>query len=340
VSATSSLTSLLQLTNSGTISAPTTGPDGRAIQASSAIIMNNMGGTIAAFDNTRFAITANIQLNLTNNALIRGQIDGGTSLTAGDTITNNATIDGAIFLRDGNDMLINRGTLNAAVNLGAGDDVFDGVGGTQLGVVTGGAGNGYDIVYASSNFTLTGGAEIEILATIDNTATTAINLTGNEFNDYLSGNEGVNVLNGAGGSDYLAGRGGNDIFQFGAASGGDVIVDFVQGQDRIDVSALGLTFAQLQAGFVQAGGNGTINLGGGNSITLFNVTLANLTAADFILTASSEAPAKGGAEALEISKAFAASDSSETATIAFAEPIFADGGLDRFGGPIRGDVYI
>lgn len=77
---------------------------------------------------------------------------------------------------------------------------------------------------------------------------------------------------------------------FQAGTGGDVIADFTLGQDRIDLSAYGFGFAQVQTGFVQNGANGAINLGGGDFIVLNGVTLANLTAADFILAAAAEAP--------------------------------------------------
>ena len=73
-----------------------------------------------------------------------------------------------------------------------------------------GAGRGRDITYASIGYTLTLGSEVEILSAIDNNATTALDLTGNELNNELWGNNGANVLNGARGNDILNGLGGND----------------------------------------------------------------------------------------------------------------------------------
>ena len=98
------------------------------------------------------------------------------------------------------------------------------------------AGQGYDIVYARATFALGAGVEIEVLGTVDNFATTAINLTGNELSNYVTGNAGANTINGGAGSDYLEGRGGADSFAFTttlAPGNVDQIADFLSGTDRI-----------------------------------------------------------------------------------------------------------
>ena len=98
------------------------------------------------------------------------------------------------------------------------------------------AGHGYDIVYARASHTLSAGYEIEVLGTVDNTASTAIDLTGNELSNYVTGNAGANVIDGGAGSDYLQGRGGADSFAFTTALGPnnvDEILDFVSGTDKI-----------------------------------------------------------------------------------------------------------
>ena len=98
------------------------------------------------------------------------------------------------------------------------------------------AGQGNDIVYARSSHTLSSGMSVEVLGTADNTASTAIDLTGNELANYVTGNAGANVLNGGAGADQLYGRGGNDSFAFTSALGGgnvDLIADFVPSIDKI-----------------------------------------------------------------------------------------------------------
>src|SRR5690606_37832563 len=72
------------------------------------------------------------------------------------------------------------------------------------------AGQGTDTVFTSVSYSLAANQEVEVLATTDNAATTAINLTGNEFGQKLQGNSGANALSGGGGNDVLDGGGGND----------------------------------------------------------------------------------------------------------------------------------
>lgn len=73
----------------------------------------------------------------------------------------------------------------------------------------------------------------------------ADSLVGKEGNDTLSGGAGNDTLDGQGGRDMLVGGAGADIFKFSDSfdsherSGQDLIRDFVKGEDKIDVSALG-----------------------------------------------------------------------------------------------------
>jgi Ca2+-binding RTX toxin-like protein len=69
-------------------------------------------------------------------------------------------------------------------------------------------------------------------------------------NDRIRGGDGVDTINGGEGDDVISGGFGNDImdggagmdkFRFGALSGQDTINNFVDGEDKIDLSALGLT---------------------------------------------------------------------------------------------------
>ena len=145
---------------------------------------------------------------------------------------------------------------------GAGADYLQGFGGndsyvvdTQGDVVAEGAGEGsHDVVFARASYALGAGVEVEVLSTISGSATTAIDLTGNELANELYGNNGANVLNGGAGNDYLLGFGGADIFAFTTALGGgnvDQIGDFLSGTDKIaldDAVFTGLTAGALPAG--------------------------------------------------------------------------------------------
>jgi Ca2+-binding RTX toxin-like protein len=67
-------------------------------------------------------------------------------------------------------------------------------------------------VWTNTSYTLTAGSEIEQFNVEDHNSTTAINLTGNEFNNIINGNEGDNVINGGAGADTMNGWGGNDTY--------------------------------------------------------------------------------------------------------------------------------
>jgi Ca2+-binding RTX toxin-like protein len=173
----------------------------------------------------------------TSYALVAGQ-----EVEALSTIANYATdainLTGNEFA---NALLGNAGT--NVLDGGAGADTMYGFGGNDSyyvdnagDVVFEGAGGGNDTVFASASYTLTAGQEIEFLAAANLSATTALNLTGNELANTIYGNDGANILDGKGGSDLLVGQGGADTFAFTTALGAsnvDVVFGFVHGQDKI-----------------------------------------------------------------------------------------------------------
>ena len=72
---------------------------------------------------------------------------------------------------------------------------------------------------------------------------TVENAIGGSGHDAIIGNDADNVLKGAAGADWLRGAGGADTFAYDHASDStlenpDLIMDFVSGTDRIDISAL------------------------------------------------------------------------------------------------------
>jgi phospholipase/lecithinase/hemolysin len=73
-------------------------------------------------------------------------------------------------------------------------------------------GIGQDSIKASVSYALSQGSEIEVLRTTNDRGKTAINLTGNEFDQTIVGNAGNNIIEGKAGSDVLVGGGGKDSF--------------------------------------------------------------------------------------------------------------------------------
>ena len=135
---------------------------------------------------------------------------------------------------------------NAGANTldgGGGGDVMLGLGGDDnyyirnvADRVVEAAGDGNDRVFAAASFTLEAGSEVEKFTTVDNLATTAINLTGNELAQYLYGNAGANMLDGGGGGDVLVGLGGDDIYYIRNVA--DRVVEAAgEGNDRVFAAA-------------------------------------------------------------------------------------------------------
>ena len=180
-----------------------------------------------------------------------------------------------------NDLLIgNNG--NNVFNGKAGADTTQGLRGNNSYVVDNGgdrivgegAGFGTDNISASVSFSLNAGAQVETLRTAAPTATTAINLSGNEFANIVTGNAGNNVLNGRGGNDTLQGGAGNNSYFVDSVA--DKIVEATgQGTDNVNASvsyALASNVAVETLRTAAPTATTTINLTGNN---LANTIIGN-----------------------------------------------------------------
>ena len=137
---------------------------------------------------------------------------------------------------------------------GAGNDTIDGGAGadTMSGglrndtyivdfkndVIVEAANAGTDSVFSTATYTLS--ANVENLTL---NGTSAINGTGNALANVIVGNAGANILTGGLGADVLTGGAGADRFVYestddSGAGAWDVIVDFISGVDRIDLSKI------------------------------------------------------------------------------------------------------
>jgi Ca2+-binding RTX toxin-like protein len=122
------------------------------------------------------------------------------------------------------------------------------------------------------------------------------NIFGSQFGDTLIGNNGDNVLTGSGGRDILIGGGGKDTFAFrGNASANDstvanpdVIKDFVQGEDVIDLRGLNAHWGPVQHQLVDefsGAANEVMVVVGSDSTTVY-ADLNGDKAADFAIELS------------------------------------------------------
>jgi len=103
-------------------------------------------------------------------------------------------------------------------------------------------------------------------------------LEGGDGNDTLLAGAGNDIVQGGTGADILNGGIGDDTFLFAAGDGADTIQDFTAGgtEDRIRVT--GYTTWQSM---VQQGADVLITFAPGDTILLKNVSVGNLTSADF-----------------------------------------------------------
>ena len=176
-----------------------------------------------------------------------------------------------------NDRVVNSGSITGDVSLGGGADLYRGTRGVVEGTVLGGAGE--DL--------LRGGRDEDTLDGGDDKDT----LRGGDGDDTLIGGAGNDLLTGGRGDDMQTGGAGRDTFMFGRHAGDDVITDFKNGIDLIDLTAFGLRPADF-AGKVapalsDAGGGATFldlsGLGGEGSVLIEGLGFAGAGASDFLL---------------------------------------------------------
>ena len=108
-------------------------------------------------------------------------------------------------------------------------------------------------------------------------------IEGSRHDDVLEGDNGANWLSGGIGDDTLKGNGGADRFIFEHSNRDDVILDFTDGEDRIDLTDIGLSgFDDLILSSDSGGVTIHMTTSGGGTILLEGFDIANLDASDFI----------------------------------------------------------
>lgn len=173
--------------------------------------------------------------------------------------------------------------LRSEVYGGAGDDVLKS---TLTGYVYDG---GFD--FRSSLFGGSGDDILQAIVTLSADAsyysvTGSTLLDGGTGRDQIAGSAAQDRIIGGSGADTMSGGAGDDTFvcRPDAGRGVDIVRDFGNGNDRIELTAFHLSAAGLQALLAQSSGE-TIDLGsiGGTDLRLIGVDVASLHAADFIL---------------------------------------------------------
>jgi Ca2+-binding RTX toxin-like protein len=127
-------------------------------------------------------------------------------------------------------------------------------------------------------------------------------LFGGGGNDTLFGGDGNDLLAGGGGSDSLSGGAGSDRFLLGRDSAGqyyDHLADFTPGQDKLDVSALGISDFDTVKALSTASNTSDLalnyKLGAGNTLVFLDGVLpGSLSAADVIFSTDAAGTAIAG----------------------------------------------
>ncbi len=172
----------------------------------------------------------------------------------------------------GNDLL-DGGTGNDKLNGGSGsDDLRGGVGNDRL-------------EGESGDDTLSGGFGKDVLKGGEGKDS----LFGDQGDDTLLGGRGDDRMEGGGGDDMIYVGHGNDTIVFGKFGGHDTVRHFdanpTGGQDKIDLSSLGLTAATFNAmvSIAISGSDTLVSLTSGDTILLQDVARANISIDDFII---------------------------------------------------------
>ena len=140
--------------------------------------------------------------------------------------------------------------------------------------------DGNDTLYGNNgNDLMNGGAgDDQLLGGYGNDS-----LFGTFGNDFLSGFNGNDRLNGGKGADLVLGGRGHDVFVFAPGDGADRIKAFVDGQDRIDLTAYGFGHVPAALRHFADVANGVEFTMGTDSILILGMSLADLTGADLII---------------------------------------------------------
>jgi Ca2+-binding RTX toxin-like protein len=172
---------------------------------------------------------------------------------------------------EGNDVLEGTDEGEQINGLG-GDDVISGNGGSD------------NLFGGEGSDTLNGGADGDVLNGGNGNDT----LSGGDGSDYMQGESGNDTLIGGLDSDQLVGGAGDDVMTGGAgndtflADGGhDTITDFDAETDSLDLRTVPSMSrpSALAAAALQVGNDVVVNVDANNSITLQNLTLAQLSTA-------------------------------------------------------------
>lgn len=269
--------------------------------SSSGVNVDLLGGTASGGDAAGDTLTSIESLVGSSYGDVLGGTTGDNRLIggSGDDVLNG--YDGADkLLGDNGDDTLNGGAGNDYMVGGAGADAFDGGEGIdQVSYIGEASGVGVNLDTGIGS----GAAAGDTYANVEEVYGTRYDdvimgdgadnrLSGDNGNDTLFGGGGADKIyggagddeiNGGAGNDWFVGGTGADTFVFGVDWGADIVSDYTDGTDVLDLSGTGLGFGDLALN--QIGNNVLISDASGNSIRLDTELVSNITADDFIFAA-------------------------------------------------------
>jgi serralysin len=245
------------------------------------------------------AVTGNSGNNnlFANNSSFSVTLDGG----AGNDWMIGSSLSDTLLGGADNDILQGLAGANL-MSGGTGDDQYFSTSATD--VITEAVNEGRDTVYASYNVTTlaanveqlssSGGATIGNGNNLDNTLygnnnTIGMSLDGGAGADLIFGSNFADTIIGGTGNDIMVGGTGADRFAYTSSGnmGADLIIDFTDGADRIDLTGLGYNMTLTNITIAASGADTLITFAGGNlqgtTLTLAGVSAVNVTVADFVV---------------------------------------------------------
>lgn len=225
------------------------------------------------------------KIRIVNDGVLSGG-DRGMSLFHADfTVVNRGEINGDVVTFGGNSTFDFRGgILNGAIHGGNGDDTY--LLSSKSTEIIEHQDGGLDTIRSTISYDLSSGVnngqEIEALRllgkkNINATGSDQYNdLRGNAGSNILSGNGGIDTLFGGKGNDDLFGGSGLDYFTFRKGAGHDVVKDYAA--DMLDLTQWNAitSFKDMMEHHVHFEGGDMIISAGDDSLTLENVTKADL----------------------------------------------------------------